>query len=102
MLVSSSYLVNALRSKNKKETYKLSNSVNDGAETAVDVFSVILSFIIILAETVLLFYAIQSVYACTKPGKERVVNMILAVFFTSPYMLLKCTFDSCTKNSLRQ
>lgn len=77
------------------------DSAGAGAGAAFSSFALVVSVIFFVLELVLLFYAINMALVCTKGGPERIVNIVLAITFTIPYVMLNILFNKCAKNSLR-
>jgi len=108
MIVSGTVLKKSLdrfrrtRQKNK-EKYSISavDSAGAGATAAFASFTLAVAVIFFVLELVLLFYAINMSLACTQGGPERIVNVVLAITFTIPYVMLNILFNKCAKGSLR-
>lgn len=105
MIVSTSLLKTAIEkyqaSKKMKENYSVLQSFGSGSGAAFNTFSLVVALIFFALELILLFYAIGMALNCTKPGPERIVNIVLAVMFTLPYTLLNILFNQCAINTLR-
>jgi uncharacterized membrane protein YgcG len=106
MLVSGSMLKSAvenyqLKKKNLKEKYSKGDSINAGISGAFASFTLVVAVIFFILELIVLFYAISMAINCTEPGPERIVNVVLAVVFTIPYVMLNILFNECAKNTLR-
>jgi hypothetical protein len=107
MIVSGTILKSSLeryrKAKKNKENFSISrkDSMEAGAAAAFASFSLVVSVIFFVLELVLLFYAINMALVCTKGGPERIVNIVLAITFTIPYVLLNILFNQCAKKSLR-
>ena len=105
MLVTSTILKSSLdryrRSRKARENFSISSSASAGAGAAFASFALVVSVIFFVLELVLLFYAINMALVCTKGGPERIVNIVLAITFTIPYVLLNILFNQCAKNSLK-
>ena len=106
MLISSSLLKSAvenyqLKKKNRKENYSRVDSIDAGISGAFASFSLVVALIFFALELIVLFYAITIAINCTEPGAERIVNVVLAVVFTIPYMLLNILFNQCAKSTLK-
>lgn len=119
MIISSTYLKNALEKykeyKKKKsissttkeglkgtvkEGYTTADGIAAGSDAAFASFGVVVAIIFFILELILLFYAILMAINCSKPGSERIVNVVLSITFTLPYILLKSMFEPCSKNTL--
>ena len=79
----------------------LGDSAGAGAGAAFTSFVLVVAVIFFVLELILLFYAINMALVCTQGGPERIVNIVLAVTFTIPYVMLNILFNKCAKNSLR-
>ena len=86
--------------KNHNRSYD-SQSVNSGFSSAFYIFLVIISLIFFLFELVLLYFAVFIAINCSKSREERIVNIVLAVTFTIPYVLLSTLFNPCAKEYLQ-
>jgi hypothetical protein len=109
MLLSGTYLKKAVEHYQRvklngktKEGYSKSDSASAGLSAAFASFAVVVGILFFMMELIVLFYAINTALVCTKPGPERIVNVVLAVTFTIPYMLLNLLFNKCTKSTLRK
>lgn len=103
MIFSSTILKNTVekyRKLKEKEKYSISKSFEAGTLAAFTLFSLLAAIIFFLLELILLFFAISTALSCSAPGPERIVNIVLAVTFTIPYMLLNTLFNKCTKDRL--
>ena len=85
---------------NKKTKFSI-NSFELGSELAYSYYIYIVSIIFFVMELIVLYYAISIAFNCTKGGPERIVNFILACFFTVPYVMLNILFNKCSKSLLR-
>jgi uncharacterized membrane protein len=105
MLVSSSILNSAVEKYKyynvKRENYSNSDSAKAALSAAFYSFVLLIAVIFFIMELLVLFYAINISITCTKAGPERVVNIILAITFTLPYMLLQTLFNKCALQTLR-
>jgi len=106
MFVSSTLLKNAVAqcrksSENKRENFNNTSGASAGASAAFTSFAFVIAIIFFALEIVLLFYAINMAIVCTEAGPERVVNIVLAVTFTIPYVMLNILFNKCAKKSLK-
>lgn len=106
MLISGSMLKSAVENyqekrKKLKEEYSRGDSINAGISGAFASFTLVVAVIFFVLELIVLFYAITMAINCTDPGAERVVNVVLAVVFTIPYVLLNILFNPCAKNTLK-
>lgn len=117
MIISATYLKNALEKYTKhkqdkksksskegylgtKEGYTAGDGITAGSDAAFVSFTLVVAVIFFVLELVLLFYAILMAINCSKPGAERIVNVVLSITFTLPYILLKSMFESCSKSTL--
>ena len=106
MLISISLLKNSLKNynkvqKNHKETYSFGQAAEAGTSAAFVSFFLVISYIFVILEVILLFYAINMAIVCTEGGPERIVNIVLAVTFTIPYVMLNILFNDCAKQTLK-
>ena len=105
MIVSGTILKTALeRYKNTrptKEGFSAGESAQSGAAAAFASFGVAVGVIFFILELVMLFYAINMALVCSEGGPERIVNVVLAVTFTIPYVLLNILFNKCAKSTLK-
>lgn len=84
-----------------KNNNSKSRPVESGFVSAFYIFLVIISIIFFLFELVLLYFAVFIAINCSKSREERIVNFILAVVFTLPYVLLSILFNPCAKEYLQ-
>jgi hypothetical protein len=75
-------------------------SVIDGDKNSYSLIWVIVGLIFLAMELALLYYAINMAMECSRPGPERIINVILALMFTMPYVLLNTLFNKCFKAKL--
>jgi hypothetical protein len=107
MIVSGTILKTSLdryrRARKNKENFSISvsDSAGAGATAAFASFTLVVAVIFFILELIVLFYAINMALACTKGGPERIVNIVLAITFTIPYVMLNILFNKCAKSSLR-
>jgi len=108
MLLSSSFLKSSYdrfkknRGKNKKlkEGYNMANSSMAGVSASFDAFLLCVAALFFILELFLLFYALSIAIRCTKAGPSRVAHICLAIFFTTPYLLVAVFFNKCTQDLL--
>jgi len=79
------------------ENYDNEKSVKKGFTDAINSFLVIIALIFFLFELLLLYFAIYIAIKCSKSREERIVNFVLAIIFTIPYVLLNILFNPCAK-----
>ena len=79
----------------------MSKAIKKGAKKTFTLVALVATAILFLMELLMLFYALNIAWNCSKPGAERAVHFILAVTFTLPYMLLNVTFNKCGMKVLR-
>lgn len=113
MLFSSNFLKNSVENyKNAKNIEKFSintklnnsngnNDTNNSKNIFVYTIILIISFIFFVLEVFLLYYAICIAIDCSQSREERIVNIVLACTFTLPYVLIKITFDDCSKGYIK-
>ena len=114
MLISSILLKNSIENYNRikkknqipeghiiQENYTFGEAARAGTNAALVSFFLVVSYVFFILELVLLYYAINMALVCTEGGPERIVNMVLAVIFTLPYVLLNILFNDCAKQSLK-
>lgn len=114
MFISTTILKNSIDSyhKNKKEYYHYSeddNSEDNLEDNKIIIFKLVFNLIILviaiiffIMELLVLIYAVNIAINCSSVGKNRIVHLVLAVMFTSPYMLLNIFFGKdCPQNFLK-
>ena len=105
MLISSTLLKNSLENYNnikRKEKFTMSgDAVKSGLTTSFYTFILVIAVIFFILELFLLYFAISISIYCSTSKEERIVNFVLATIFTAPYILIKITFDPCTKEYLK-
>lgn len=105
MIVSSSILKTAVEkyqhARRSKEHFSRTGAVSSGINSAFASFGLVVALIFFVLELLVLFYAIGMALNCSKGGPERIVNVVLAVAFTFPYVLLNILFNQCAKDTLR-
>ena len=110
MIISSTFLKNALENYNisKKanvEKFGFSDmtkqGITQGMSTAFYTFLLFIAIIFFFLEFIMFYFAIYISLQCSKSKEEKIVNFVLAVFFTMPYVLLNILFNPCAKNLLR-
>jgi hypothetical protein len=91
------------KARKNKENFSISHgdSAAAGVGAALTSFTLVVAVIFFVLELVLLFYGINMALNCTEGGPERIVNIVLAITFTTPYVMLNILFNKCAKNSLR-
>jgi hypothetical protein len=87
--------------KSKNNDSNNSTSSSSGFVSAFYIFLLIVSLIFFLFELVLLYFAVFIAINCSKSREERIVNFVLAVVFTIPYVLLNILFNPCAKEYLQ-
>ena len=99
MLISTSILKSSIENFQQKQ--KVREDYNDtmasaalGIETAFAIFFIVASIILFIAELIILLFLISNAIACTQPGSERTLHLILIIFFTYPYALLTAFFGN--------
>ena len=108
MIISTSILKNAIekynqyQSQKKKEKFTTSLVAESGISAAFTSFLLVIALIFFVLELIVLFYAVNIAIVCTKGGPERIVNVVLAIVFTIPYVLLNILFNACAKQTLRK
>lgn len=102
MLLSSYLLQNSYEKyKKARENFTAGEAVEAGTSAAFTSFTMVVAIIFFVLEILLLFYGINMAITCSKAGRERVVNVVLATMFTMPYVLLNILFNPCAKKSLQ-
>ncbi len=86
--------------KNKRENFA-GQAFASGASAGFVTFILVMAIIFFILEILVLFYAIIMAINCSKAGPERVVHIVLAIFFTLPYALIMVIFSACGKHTLR-
>jgi len=89
------------KSRKTKEMYINGEKENDDSNVPLSIFILIISIMFFLIEIMLLFYAINIAVECSQTGSERIVNLVLAITWTIPYLMLNTLFNECAKNVLR-
>jgi hypothetical protein len=106
MIVSSSILKSAVekyqRTRRSKERYSNIQAVAAGANYAFTTFVLIIAVLFFVLELIVLFYALGMAINCSSAGPERIVNIVLAITFTLPYVMLNILFNKCAKSTLQQ
>lgn len=89
------------RTRRLKERYSKAGSVSAGVNAAFASFTLVVALVFFVLELIVLFYAIGMAINCSKGGPERIVNVVLAITFTIPYVMLNILFNQCAKGTLR-
>jgi hypothetical protein len=110
MLVSTTLLTKAAQNAQKSYKTYTENYKAGSAESSEDPkvakelpFSVMailfaLALIIFIFELIVLFHAVKIAIKCSKPGSQRICHIVLAVFFTYPYLLLALFLSECAQS----
>lgn len=112
MLFSSNFLKNSVENYNNAKNIekfssnnksKNSNNTNGNKPSNIFFYTLVLiiAFIFFVLELFLLYYAISIAFYCSQSREERVINIVLACTFTLPYVLIKITFDECSKKYIK-
>lgn len=104
MFLSGINLKNAIEKYNRakrREKYTAVKAIKDGANLAFVSFWLILAILFVMMEFIVLYYSIAIALSCTQKGAERVVNVVLAITFPVPYMMLNLLFNQCAKSRLQ-
>tara|TARA_Y100000389_G_C17459578_1_gene520686 strand:- start:2330 stop:2662 length:333 start_codon:yes stop_codon:yes gene_type:complete len=105
MLVSLLFLNKAYITKSDKtkakENYSFGKAVEAGGYTASKSFSYLLGLLILMLELFFIICNVNIVFKCTKPGSERIINMILAIIIPIPYMFGNILLNPCAKQTLQ-
>lgn len=72
---------------------------NKPVSKALAFFLLALAIALFIMEIVVLVYAVRIALACSEPGANRVTHVILAVFFTIPYLLFSLFLAPCHKKA---
>jgi hypothetical protein len=56
-----------------------------------------LALIVFVFELVVLFHAVKIALKCSRPGPQRICHLVLAVFFTYPYLLFALFMSDCAQ-----
>lgn len=105
MIVSLGLLKKSIENYEKTKKEKFSDnwhSANSGMTLAVSTGLLTLSIIFLILEMIVLFYSITIAIRCTTPGPERIVHVVLSIFFTLPYILVSALFTQCGKSILTE
>jgi len=89
------------RSSKRREQYSAVAAAKAGASSALALFWLIFAILFFFMELIVLYYAISISFSCTQKGPERVVNIVLAVLFPFPYVMLNILFNKCAKSRLQ-
>jgi hypothetical protein len=105
MIISTSLLKKALKdransTKRQSEGYTMLESTNAGMSLGFATGFLIIATMFVMLELLVLFYSIGIAISCTKPGPERIINIVLAISFTLPYALLNLIFVPCAKKAI--
>lgn len=57
----------------------------------------VLALTLFIMELIVLVYAVRIALSCSQPGANRVAHVVLALFFTAPYLLIALFFSPCVK-----
>lgn len=107
MIVSLQMLKNSVenykRSKERsKENFNWSkHDLKKGVKDAFGLFILIIAIIFFIFELILLFYSIMIVFRCYQTKQERIIQFVLAITFTTPYMLVQTVFNPCAKSYIQ-
>jgi hypothetical protein len=105
MFVSTSFLKSSIENYNKSKIQEnFSNNIKaakHGLSASFYLFILVIAIIFFILELFLLYFGICIAIYCSTSREERIVNFVLATVFTLPYILIKITFDPCTKNYLK-
>lgn len=112
MLVSINFLKNSLEKYNEvkvkekeekeKENFSLDfKSINKGLNLSFYTFILFLAVIFMFFELFLLYFAVYIAIYCSKSKEEKIVNFVLAVTFTIPYVMLNILFNDDAKKLLK-
>ena len=82
----------------KVENYENCHSFENGFTRAFDTFVLVLSIIFFIFELILLYFAIFIAINCSKSREEKIINFVLAITFTIPYVFFSILFNPCAKN----
>lgn len=104
MFASGFILKNAVekyRKAKRRERYSSVAAAKAGASSAISLFWLTLAIIFFIMELIVLYYAVAISFSCSQKGPERVVNIVLAVLFPFPYIMLNILFNECAKSRLQ-
>lgn len=110
MIISSNFLKNAFEKYNETKKPKIENfglpentkeGISQGVSAAFYTFLLFIAIIFFFLEFVLFYFAIYISLYCSKSKEEKIVNFVLATFFTMPYMLMNILFNPCAKDLLQ-
>ncbi len=92
-------LISFLAVNNAKSNYDRSveNQIKTGASTALYASLFLFASLLLFFEMVALIYAVQIAVKCSREGPQRICHLLLAVFFTYPYLLIALFFSKCAK-----
>lgn len=97
MLVSTSILSKAIENYRTTEKFEESKKedAKKGASGAAYTALLIFAIILFIFEIVVLVHAIKIALKCSKPGAQRISHLVLATFFTYPYLLIALFLSPC-------
>ena len=82
----------------KPELYVNSTPDDSKNDSTCDDICLINAVILLIVELIFLFYAIQIVLASYRNTKELVIHLLLAIFFTIPYVFINVVFSTESYN----
>ena len=80
---------------------KKCNSFDKGFSRAFDTFTLVISVIFFIFELILLYFAVFIAINCSTSTEEKIINFVLAITFTIPYVFFSILFNPCAKNYIR-
>lgn len=92
MLFSGIIMKNAVENYKSKENYK--------HEKKPSLVYLVLATLLLVIEFMVLFYAITIALSCGESNAEKFLHVILALFFTLPYLTAMLIFQPCAKKSI--
>ena len=113
MIISLNILKNSIEKYNNSRSKKIEkydksrnnrNNQNPGESgfiSAFYIFLLIIAIIFFIFELIILYFAVFIAINCSKSREERIVNFVLAVLFTIPYVLFNILFNPCAKDYLQ-
>lgn len=84
---------------NAKKNYdnSVQSQLKHGASSGFYATLLLFATILLFFEIIALVYSVRIAVKCSREGPERICHLILAVFFTYPYLLIALFFSKCAK-----
>lgn len=108
MIVSLQILKNSVENYKKKtdepgkENFQFSGKyIRKGAKGAFELFILIIAIIFFIFELIFFYFAVMISIYCSKSKEERIINFVLSITFTTPFILLQMLFNPCAIEFIR-